>query len=58
MQRGGANQMRDVFRRIAMTPEQFQFRAFTRVDQLWHLLRTAQIDANLYWADESPASGP
>jgi hypothetical protein len=31
-----------------MTPEVFQFRAFTRLTQLHHLLATGQMDDNFF----------
>ena len=45
----GAQQLLQVFDSIDMTTEQFQFRAFTRVEQLQHLIATRQVDADLYW---------
>jgi nucleoside-diphosphate-sugar epimerase len=45
----GAEQLREVFERIAMSPDTFEFRAFTRLKQLEYLLRTEQIDENFYW---------
>ena len=47
--RAGARELRSVFERIQMTRETFEFRAFTRLKQLEHLLSTAQIDGNFYW---------
>jgi hypothetical protein len=32
-----------------MTPETFQFRAFTRLKQLRYLSATGQIDEDFYW---------
>jgi nucleoside-diphosphate-sugar epimerase len=45
----GAEQLRQVFERVAMTHEVFDFRAFTRLKQLKHLIDTDQLDADLYW---------
>lgn len=45
----GARQLHDVFRRIGMTREMFQFRGFTRLEQLKHLIGTGQIDRDFYW---------
>ncbi|MGC4083763.1 MAG: NAD-dependent epimerase/dehydratase [Vicinamibacterales bacterium] len=45
----GATQLRTLFERIDLTAERFQFRAFTRLDALKYLLRTEQIDAELFW---------
>src|SRR5918999_5498174 len=44
----GAAELRDVFERIRMTPEVFQFRGFTRLAQLQHLLATGQMDDNFF----------
>jgi len=40
----GAVQLRDVFETIDLSRERFQFRAFTRLKQLQHLIDTHQID--------------
>jgi nucleoside-diphosphate-sugar epimerase len=45
----GAAELRDVFERIQLTPELFEFRAFTRLKQLEHLLATEQLTDQLYW---------
>lgn len=45
----GAEQLREVFERIAMPGEIFQFRAFTRLKQLEYLIKTRQIDDEFYW---------
>jgi nucleoside-diphosphate-sugar epimerase len=47
--RRGAQQLHDVFARIDMPPEMFEFRAYTRLKQLQHLLRTSQIDERFFW---------
>jgi nucleoside-diphosphate-sugar epimerase len=50
----GARQLRAVFERIGLTRELFLHRGFTRLEQLKHLIATAQIDADLCWhADRS-----
>jgi nucleoside-diphosphate-sugar epimerase len=49
--RRGARQLLDLFRRIDMTEEVFQYRAFTRLKQLEYLIRTRQIDENFFWAE-------
>ena len=49
--RRGAQQLRDLFQKIDMTEEVFQFRSFTRLKALEHLLRTRQIDANFFWQE-------
>lgn len=40
----GAQHLHDVFSAIAMTPETFAFRAYTRLKQLKHLVATRTID--------------
>ena len=45
----GALELRGVFEKIQLTREIFEFRAFTRLKQLEHLLRMAEIDDNLHW---------
>ncbi len=47
--RDGARQLRAVFERIQMSPETYQFRAFTRLKQLKYLQGTGQIDESLFW---------
>ena len=47
--RDGARQLREVFERIQMTPETYQFRAFTRLKQLRYLQTTQQIDDEFFW---------
>lgn len=45
----GAAQLREIFERTGMTPEMFRFRAFTRLEQLKHLIATGQIDSDFFW---------
>src|SRR3984893_4915711 len=45
----GAEQLLALFRRVDMTEEVFQYRAFTRLKQLEYLIRTRQIDENFFW---------
>jgi nucleoside-diphosphate-sugar epimerase len=47
--RRGAEQLLNLFRRIDMTEEVFQFRTFTRLKQLEYLIRTRQIDDDFFW---------
>ena len=47
--RAGAKQLHDLFERIAMPKETFEFRAFTRLKQLEYLIRTSQIDEAFFW---------
>jgi nucleoside-diphosphate-sugar epimerase len=45
----GARQLHQLFERIQMPQETYQFRAFTRLRQLKYLLATGQIDDEFYW---------
>ena len=47
--RTGATQLFDLFRKIDMKREDFEFRTFTRLKQLQHLLHTRQIDDHFFW---------
>jgi nucleoside-diphosphate-sugar epimerase len=49
--RRGAQQLLELFRRIDMTEEVFQDRAFTRLKQLEYLIRTRQIDESFFWTN-------
>jgi len=50
--RRGVQELRDLFERLDLTPELFQFRAFTRLKQIQYLLKTQQIDEQLFWRTE------
>lgn len=45
----GAAQLREIFERIQMPKEIYQFRAFTRLKQLKYLQSTNQIDEKFFW---------
>lgn len=45
----GARQLHDVFSRIALDTDTFRGRGHTRLAQLEHLLRTRQVDDQLFW---------
>jgi nucleoside-diphosphate-sugar epimerase len=45
----GARQLRELFERIQMPTEIYQFRAFTRLKQLKYLQATQQIDEQFFW---------
>jgi nucleoside-diphosphate-sugar epimerase len=45
----GARQLRELFERIQMPAEIYQFRAFTRLKQLKYLQATQQIDSQFFW---------
>ena len=47
----GAKQLKALFERIKMTPEQFNAAPYTRLKCLNELLDTGQIDANYYWVE-------
>ena len=47
--RKGAQQLYNVFKAIDMDAETFNHRAFTRLKQLEHLIRTSQIDADFFF---------
>jgi nucleoside-diphosphate-sugar epimerase len=51
--RRGAQQLLDLFRRVDMTEEVFQYRTFTRLKQLEYLIRTQQIDASFFWTESA-----
>ena len=45
----GAAQLYELFNRIDMTRDVFEFRAYTRLKQLEYLLRTSQLDEEFFW---------
>jgi len=45
----GARQLHEVFSAIDLDPETFTGRGHTRLKQLEHLVRTKQLDADLFW---------
>lgn len=47
----GAAQLYELFSKIDMNQEMFDFRAFTRLKQLSYLLKTSQLDAEFFWLD-------
>jgi nucleoside-diphosphate-sugar epimerase len=47
--RCGARELVDIFAAIGMTRDAFEFRAFTRLAQLRHLLESGQLDPSLRW---------
>jgi nucleoside-diphosphate-sugar epimerase len=49
--RRGAEQLRNLFERIDMTKEVFEYRTFTRLTQLEYLIRTQQIDPQFFWTN-------
>src|SRR5258706_7605439 len=49
--RRGAQQLYELFKKIDMTTEVFQYRTFTRLKQLEYLIRTQQIDEQFFWKE-------
>lgn len=47
----GARQLHDIFEQITMSKEVFNYRAFTRLQQLKFLLATRQIDQDFYFRE-------
>ncbi len=47
--RTGAAELRELFEKVALTREVFEFRAFTRLKQLQYLLEAGQIDHQFFW---------
>ncbi len=45
----GARELLELFEKIQMTRETFEFRTFTRLKQLEYLLQTGQIDNRFFW---------
>lgn len=47
--RKGTEELYEIYSRIAMSPDTFEFRPFTRLKQLNYLISTNQIDQDFYW---------
>jgi hypothetical protein len=47
--KAGAQELHELFQRIGMDCNAFNFRAFTRLKQLEHLVHTQQLDRELFW---------
>lgn len=45
----GARQLKEIYDRIAMNKDLFEFRPFTRLKQLKYLIETNQVDGEFYW---------
>lgn len=52
----GAQELRQVFETIQMTPDVFEGRSFTRLKELKHLLSTGQLSDELYWSGDLAAA--
>jgi nucleoside-diphosphate-sugar epimerase len=53
----GARQLHRVFESIAMEPEVFYGRGHTRLKQIEYLLKTGQVDQNLFWTQPTADAG-
>jgi len=49
--KAGAIHLHDLFERINLTREMFEFKSYTRHKQLQHLIKTRQVDDSLFWRD-------
>lgn len=47
--RRGVEQLHEIFKRIEMSKDTYELRAFTRLKQLRYLKQTGQVDENLFW---------
>jgi nucleoside-diphosphate-sugar epimerase len=47
--RRGAEQLYELFKRIDMSKDTYEFRAFTRLKQLKYLKHTSQVNDDLFW---------
>jgi nucleoside-diphosphate-sugar epimerase len=47
--RKGAEELHALFKRIEMSKDTYEFRAFTRLKQLRYLTQTGQVDADFFW---------
>jgi nucleoside-diphosphate-sugar epimerase len=54
--RRGARQLYELFQRIQMTGDEFQYRGFTRLKQLEYLIKTGQIDRDFFWTKPESVS--
>ena len=45
----GAKELKEVFKKIQMTKEIFEFRGFTRLKEIEHLKQTGQINRDFFW---------
>lgn len=47
----GATELRELFERMNLPREVFEFRAFTRLKQIEYLMKTGQIDDRFFWRE-------
>lgn len=52
----GARHLKAIFEDVALDKDTFDYRAFTRLKQLKHLVKTGQIDSMFYWTETSSTS--
>lgn len=45
----GAKELREIFKKIKMTKETYEFRGFTRLKEIEHLKQTGQINNDFFW---------
>lgn len=45
----GAKELREIFKKIKMSKEAFEFRGFTRLKEIEYLKQTGQINKEFYW---------
>lgn len=45
----GGKELRDIFKKIKMTKEIYEFRGFTRLKEIEHLKHTGQINNDFFW---------
>lgn len=51
----GARELYTLFRRLGMSRDTFEFRAYTRLKQITHLQATGQVDEELFWQASAAA---
>jgi nucleoside-diphosphate-sugar epimerase len=49
----GARELHDIFQSIGMSRATFEFRAFTRIKQIKHLVSTGRLDDSLFWTEQA-----
>lgn len=48
----GVDELCDLFERLQLSPATFGLRAYTRLNQLEHLVNSGQLDSNLFWRSQ------
>lgn len=54
----GAEQLAEIYDEVDLTSDIFSFRAFTRLDQLKHLIETDQVDDRFFWNEDITHAEP